>query len=796
MPGVPSHPMALAGLSAVAATTTLVSLLTWQGFTEAFGDTLGPLFVIAVIVAGTGAVGRWWRLPRPLLVLAQVLLVGMVVSAFVCGSPLPIGEAWDRLVTAFQDAGQSANRFAPPVPASEPPVHPLLIAGGAGCLLLVDILACTLRRVPLAGLPLLTIYSVPVSMTSDSPHWFLYTVTAIGFLGMIFLSESEQIARWGPILAEDHGHSDPKPLAVPSWPRTGARAIGGVATGLSVVVPILIPTTFSLHLFDFGPGSGGDDDISIENPMVDLKRDLIRGEDRLMLTVTTDDPDPSYMRIAVLNRYNDNEWSSGDREVPSSQTADGTMPGLVGVSSELPQNKFDYQLEGSREFRSSWLPTTQLVSRVDAPGDWRYDVSTMDFLASNDDLDTSQLNWSLRAVKVDYDADRLAEAPPVGALVSRDFTELPAGIDPVVRQMALDVTADAPTRYQKAVALQQWFRTEGGFEYSTDVNLGNGTDDLVRFLSDEEGGRTGYCEQFAAAMAVMARELGIPARVAVGFLEPERVDDDTWAYSSHDLHAWPELFFPGSGWVRFEPTPSIRASGVPDYTEQVVSVGTPESSPTATGAVPGEEPTRRPADETLAEAQEDEAASQSGGGFPWLWVVGALVLVLVLAVVALGPRTLRRRRRDQRGLLGPEDAWQELRDTALDLRLPWPQSRSPWQTREALVQLFGAPRDEFTPERPRRGPETNPDAVFALDRIVHSLERLRYARDDGSEAGTWRAEMQTCVEALYGGAPKRARRTADWWPRSVFNRTVDVRRPLDDGPGEPAMAGRIVDHVG
>ncbi len=76
MPGVRSHPMAMVGLSAVAAATTLVSLLTWQGFTEDFGSTLGPLFVVAVVVAGTGAVGRWWRLPRPLLVLAQVLLVG------------------------------------------------------------------------------------------------------------------------------------------------------------------------------------------------------------------------------------------------------------------------------------------------------------------------------------------------------------------------------------------------------------------------------------------------------------------------------------------------------------------------------------------------------------------------------------------------------------------------------------------------------------------------------------------------------------------------------------------------
>ena len=65
---------------------------------------------------------------------------------------------------------------------------------------------------------------------------------------------------------------------MPTWPRTGARAIGGVATALSIVVPVLIPT-FSVHLFDFGPGTGGDDDISIENPMVDLKRDLVRGED-------------------------------------------------------------------------------------------------------------------------------------------------------------------------------------------------------------------------------------------------------------------------------------------------------------------------------------------------------------------------------------------------------------------------------------------------------------------------------------------------------------------------------------
>ncbi|MGM3293757.1 transglutaminase-like domain-containing protein, partial [Escherichia coli] len=84
---------------------------------------------------------------------------------------------------------------------------------------------------------------------------------------------------------------------------------------------------------------------------------------------------------------------------------------------------------------------------------------------------------------------------------------------------------------------------------------GNGGDELEEFLTDDEDGRTGYCEQFASAMAVMARSLGIPARVAMGFLEPTEEGRGQWVYSTDDLHAWPELYFAGQGWVRFEPTP-------------------------------------------------------------------------------------------------------------------------------------------------------------------------------------------------------------------------------------------------
>ena len=214
----------------------------------------------------------------------QLLVSGVVFSTTLSGSPVPVGEAWTRLVEAFAAASTSAERYAAPVPAHVPGVHPLLIAGGLACLLLVDLLACTLRRVPLAGLPLLTIYSVPVSMLGGGVTWWIFALTAAGFLGMLFLQESEQVARWGRPLGVDPAVADPTGFGVTTGAvRTTAGTIGGVATALAVVVPLLVPT-LSLRWFDFGVGPGGDSDIVIENPMTDLRRDLTRGPDIPLLT--------------------------------------------------------------------------------------------------------------------------------------------------------------------------------------------------------------------------------------------------------------------------------------------------------------------------------------------------------------------------------------------------------------------------------------------------------------------------------------------------------------------------------
>src|SRR5436190_23487779 len=117
------------------------------------------------------------------------------------------------------------------------------------------------------------------------------------------------------------------------------------------------------------------------------------------------------------------------------------------------------------------------------------------------------------SLTLDLTSQRLADAGTPTGKVSSAFTKLPKDLPPIVHDLAVQVTQDATTPYEKAVALQNWFREDGGFTYSlVQAPSGNGSDALVEFLSDGPGGRTGYCEQFASAMGVMARELGIPAR--------------------------------------------------------------------------------------------------------------------------------------------------------------------------------------------------------------------------------------------------------------------------------------------
>ena len=127
-----------------------------------------------------------------------------------------------------------------------------------------------------------------------------------------------------------------------------------------------------------------------------------------------------------------------------------------------------------------------------------------------------------------------------------------------VRDLAAEITADAPTPYDKADALADFLSRDPSFSYSTTTPMPAAVEDLVDFfLFDEEGGRIGYCQQYASSMVLMARTLGLPARLAVGFAPGEEVEDGTYLVREANAHAWAEIYFPGYGWQIFEATKTI-----------------------------------------------------------------------------------------------------------------------------------------------------------------------------------------------------------------------------------------------
>ena len=143
-----------------------------------------------------------------------------------------------------------------------------------------------------------------------------------------------------------------------------------------------------------------------------------------------------------------------------------------------------------------------------------------------------------------------AASPLFPEPIINTYLQLP-DLDPRIKELALQITAKAPTEYDKASAIELYLKTH--YQYSLNLT-GKQTDDpLAYFLFTR---RSGHCEYFAAAMTVMLRDVGIPARYIGGFLPGEYNDvGGDWIVRASDAHTWVEAFFPGYGWITFDPTP-------------------------------------------------------------------------------------------------------------------------------------------------------------------------------------------------------------------------------------------------
>ncbi|MEU6116457.1 DUF3488 and transglutaminase-like domain-containing protein [Streptomyces sp. NPDC047117] len=632
----------VATLSAACALLPLVEPIGWM-FQAA---TLLGLVIVA------GALARRVPLARPLTVAAQALIGLLLLTLlFTRGQAvagvLPGPDAFHEFGQLLQEGTSDVGRYAIPAPVTTG-IRLLLVGGVVVIGLIVDALAVTYRSAAPAGLPLLALYSVAAGLAKDGAGWLWFLVAAAGYLLLLLAEGRDRLSRWGRVFGggpttagRPYAAGPVPPGGAPAPIRTGRR-IGALALGIALVVPAVLPS-LSGGLLDMsgrgGAGSAGGT-ISAVNPLVSLQDSLNQPEDREVLNYRTTTPDTRdlYLRIVALDQFDGAAWKPSQRTVVD---VPDRLPDPPGLAPDVDTTAVNTSVSAAQWYAQNWLPMPYPASRVDLPGRWRFEPEGRT-LVGDRGQNTRGARYQVESLIVRPTARQLADAPRPRPALRREYTRVPDSLPPVVERTARQVTRGARSDYAKAVRLQDWFALRGGFTYNTEVRAGSGTRAIERFLQQKQG----FCVHFAFSMAAMARTLGIPARVAVGFTPGGKRADGSYSVGLKDAHAWPEVYFEGVGWTRFEPTPS-RGS-VPDYT--VTADAPDEADPGRAEPLPGRTAAPEPAPSTdggtcppdqrrVAECGALPQASGGGpaddGPAPGAVAAGALAALLVLLLPAI-----------------------------------------------------------------------------------------------------------------------------------------------------------------
>jgi transglutaminase-like putative cysteine protease len=778
-------------LSAAAVVATLLASLTLIPLLA------GPAWFVAVAVVVvsltlTGVLARqvirWWPVVAVLQLAVGVLVVTALFARDVAvGGLLPGPAVWSALANLVRAGFTATREETPPVPSGRGIIL-IVTVGIAVVALLVDVVAVSLRKPAVAGLPLLAVYCVPAAVLPGGLAWWWFTLSAVGYLVLVSADGGDRVHAWGRVLG-------------PTGDETGERALGGPLAGgrrlaagclvAAVVVPAMIPGLGENLLGDRGnrPGEGRGGNITVINPILKIRDNLNQRQDVVVLRYRTNTEKPEPLRIVSDDAFDGNQWSPSVGPIPRSNKVQDGLPAAPGLTPAISATRLKTEIT-TLDLRQTYLPLPYPTTRVDIDGPWLFDQRTLNVVG--DQVTTRNIQYTAQHLAVAPTVDQLQSAAPAPSAMVETYAKLPVTTPREIKQTALKV-AGSGTAYEQAVALQQWFRNDGGFSYNEKVLPPTGKDAssqdaVLAFLRNKQG----YCVQFASSMAVLARSLGIPSRVGVGFLPGDRTKDGTWEISIHDAHAWPELYFTGVGWVRFEPTPAARTGQLPEWALPP-SEAEPEPSPQPSTAVTQPVPSAIPSDQPQA---ADTPADQGPplwqrilDAVPWRLVWILLVLLALAAVpfaVAAAVRWLRWRR-VARGPAGGgvEAAWDELRERLEDLGVRWAAS---WTPRALQVRLA----DDHALGGTERA---------ALGRLVADVEQVRYAPPGAAVRAV--TELRADVDVIVKGVaaaptvPAWTRRRARWLPASGWRAVTGAVRRGDVAADEAGhrVGGSISDSV-
>ncbi len=351
---------------------------------------------------------------------------------------------------------------------------------------------------------------------------------------------------------------------------------------------------------------------------------------------------------------------------------------------------------------------------------------------------------------------------PIPNAIKTSYLGFPSPVTSQLRTIARQITKGSSTPFAKAVALEKYFQS-GKFTYTLGaVNLSNSARGLLTFLTTS---RRGFCEQFAFAMAALARLVGIPSRIAIGYTPGSQPRGGLWQVTTADAHAWPELFFPDLGWLRFEPTPGgPSGQGTAQQPSYVIKSGPPSggsSGPTTSAGshrighiivALQHNDVRPPITDPLAKGPPITSPVPSTRfHVPVAQILLALLALLLIAAATPGTARILSRRRRWRTAQGDaalaRAAWQEVCADLEDFGL---RRRHPRRCRPG-PQVAGAKRGHDAPTGdpalPRVGARTSVHFRTANRWPTDRLDAIAARRLTASRAAVRTAESSRSPES-------------------------------------------------
>lgn len=625
-----------------------------------------------------------------------------------------------------------------------------VVVGSMGLLtIVVDHVVVTARMPLLASVGIIAVSLIPaIAAPSD--------VDVIGFVFLavtiLFLIRSETRSREKPLEREAE-----RTAGVPAT----ALGIGAIAIVVAVVATPVLPQPGARAGSGLGPGPGIDATLALGD-------DLRRPQEAEVLRVRTNAPSVPYLRATTLSRFEGGVWEP-DRAQTVSLGAESAF-GAVDADDDIRVAEYTANVDVVN-LDSPWAPVPYPAVDIEGLGGGIWGAVPYNHTVATTSGSTQGQSYEVRYSPARPSLEQVRATTSVGSQVRDETTELPTDIPPIIAELALQMTAEATTDYDRLTALQRWFRG-GEFQYSLEAPVeegfdGSGADAVARFLEVREG----YCVHFASAFALMARTLHMPSRIVVGYLPgtptTQSIDGQpVFTVFSSQLHAWPEVYFDGIGWIPFEPTSGL---GVPTtFSSEAALPGqptdpdavTPQS--TATPTAPGDQ-----AQIDLEEQRNSAAGSGSQTGLDPVPLVSIVAALLVLLALPFLVRELRRRRQDAAARGGDAAAaWQAVQEAAIDVGIPVPASETPRAFARRLVEEHGAAASEMN------------TVLLAIERASYSRAGTRsYWMGDAAAdaAGSVRTSLLASVPPSRRILALLAPRSLVIRPGSVYAGTAPVR---------------------